>query len=259
MTSIRSADLTLRKQSNSEGPTSRGKPARRGLPAPRTSRRLCGHPVLAGLVSAPVVFSFCQDPRDRADPDGRPHSAAKPRSRQAAGRGRRLRWPASSAPPGRRVRVGLERSRVIHDCENRRGAYRCVLVPRALCGLAVAAWTVGKTPRCWRSPVMCSPWSTCGETAARRRNPPRSLARRPVPISTARPGASQWLTLDRSMTSRLEPGRSRPRSCSRSAGAQARSSSPLSSATVMPPAAGVERARPGAVVVAGSVMRLLSG
>ena len=140
------------------------------------------------------------------------------------------------------------------------GAYRCILcVPRAPCGLAVAAWTVGKTPRCWRSPVTCSPWSTCGETAARRRNPPRSLARRPVPIRTARPLASQWLTLDRSMTSRLEPGRSRPRSCSRSAGAQAMSSSPLSSAMVTPPAVGVERARPGAVVMAGSVMRLLSG
>jgi len=130
---------------------------------------------------------------------------------------------------------------------------------RALCGLPVAAWTVGKTPRCWRSPVMCSPWSTCGETAARRRNPPRSLARRPVPISTARPLASQWLTLDRSMTSRLEPGRSRPRSCSRSAGAQAMSSSPLSSAMVTPSAVGVERARPEAVVVTVSVMRLLTG
>ena len=33
------------------------------------------------------------------------------------------------------------------------------------------------------------------------------------------------------------------------AGAQAMSSSPLSSATVMPPAAGMESARPGAVVV----------
>jgi hypothetical protein len=88
---------------------------------------------------------------------------------------------------------------------------------RGRCGLAVAAWTVGKTPKCWRNPVMCSPRSTCGETAARRRNPPRSLARRPVPISTARPLASQWLTLDRSMTSRLEPGLSRPRSCCSSA------------------------------------------
>jgi hypothetical protein len=73
---------------------------------------------------------------------------------------------------------------------------------RGPCGLAAAAWTVGKTPRCWRSPVTCSPWSTCGETAARRKNPPRSLARRPVPISTAKPLASQWLTLDRSMTHR---------------------------------------------------------
>jgi hypothetical protein len=144
-------------------------------------------------------------------------------------------------------------------CPGYLGAYRCVLYAAALCGLAVAAWTVGKTPRCWRSPVMSSPWSTCGETAARRRNPPRSLARRPVPISTARPGASQWLTLDRSMTSRLEPGRSRPRSCSRSAGAQAMSSLPLNSAMVTPPAVGVERARPGAVVVAASVIRLLSG
>jgi len=51
-------------------------------------------------------------------------------------------------------------------------------------------------------------------------------------------------------------GRSRPRSCSRSAGAQAMSTSPLSSAMVMPPAAGAERARPGAVVVAESVMSL---
>jgi hypothetical protein len=28
------------------------------LPAPRTSRRLCGNPLLADLVSALVVFSF---------------------------------------------------------------------------------------------------------------------------------------------------------------------------------------------------------
>jgi hypothetical protein len=61
------------------------------------------------------------------------------------------------------------------------------------------------------------------------------------------------------MTSRLEPGRSRPRSCSRSAGAQAMSSSPLNSAMVTPPAVGGEMARPRAVVVAGSVICLLSG
>jgi Lsr2 len=38
-------------------------------------------------------------------------------------------------------------------CPGYLGAYRCILcMPRARCGLAAAAWTVEKTPRCWRSP-----------------------------------------------------------------------------------------------------------
>ena len=132
-------------------------------------------------------------------------------------------------------------------------------VPRGLCGLAVAAWTVGKTPRWGRSPVMRSPWSTCGETAARRRNPPRSLARRPVPISTARPGrrsGSPWTARRRARWSRGGAGREAAHAAP---GAQAMSSPPLSSATVMPPVAGVERVDAGAVVVGGSMMGLLSG
>ena len=107
-----------------------------------------------------------------------------------------------------------------------------------------AAWTVGKFAR-WRwSPVISSTWATCGETAAKRRKPPSSPARRAVLTSTASPVASQKLTLDRSMTSRLEPGRRKLRSCSRSAGALAMSSSPASSAMVMPPALWAERSRP---------------
>ncbi len=84
---------------------------------------------------------------------------------------------------------------------------------------AVAAWTVGKFARCRSSPVICSTWPTCGETAAKRRKPPSNLARRAVLTSTASPLASQKLTLDRSTTSRLEPGWSKPRSCSRRTGA----------------------------------------
>jgi hypothetical protein len=75
----------------------------------------------------------------------------------------------------------------------------------------------------------------CGETAVRRRKPPSSLARRLVLTSTASPLASRKLTWDRSMTSRLKPAWSNPRSRSRKAGALAISSSPASSAMVMPP------------------------
>jgi hypothetical protein len=60
----------------------------------------------------------------------------------------------------------------------------------------------GEVGRCRWSPVICSTWSACGETAANRKNPPSSRARRPMPTSTASPLASQRLTLDRSITSR---------------------------------------------------------
>src|SRR6202034_1576049 len=113
-----------------------------------------------------------------------------------------------------------------------------------------AAWTVGKVAR-WRwSPVISSTWATCGETAAKRRKPPSSPARRAVLTSTASPVASQKLTLDRSITSRLEPGRRKLSSCLRSAGALAMSSSPASSAMVMPPSLRAERSRPRWTVVA---------
>jgi hypothetical protein len=70
-----------------------------------------------------------------------------------------------------------------------------------------------------------------------------------VLTSTARPLASQKLTFDRSMTSRLEPGRSKRRSCSRKTGTLAMSTSPVSSAIVMPPAVQTERPGVGLTVV----------
>lgn len=117
----------------------------------------------------------------------------------------------------------------------------------------------GDIGRCRWSPVMCSTWSACGETAAKRKNPPSSRARRPMPTSTASPLASQKLTLDRSITSRLEPGRSKLRSCSRRAGALAMSSSPASSAMVMEPTVRVNISRLGLTVIPESMMAPRSG
>ena len=111
-----------------------------------------------------------------------------------------------------------------------------------------ARLTVGKTRRCRSSPVLRNTWLTSGGAAARRRNPPSSLARRPVPISTASPLASQKLTLDRSMTSRLEAGRSKVRSRSRSSGALATSSTPASSAMMTQFSVRAETCRPGLAV-----------
>jgi hypothetical protein len=117
----------------------------------------------------------------------------------------------------------------------------------------------GDTGRCRWSPVICSAWSACGERAAKRKNPPSSRARRPMPTSTASPLASQKFTLDRSTTSRLEPGRSKPRNCSRRAGALAMSSSPASSAMVMPPTVRMEISRLGLTVIPESLMVPRSG
>jgi hypothetical protein len=127
-------------------------------------------------------------------------------------------------------------------------------VPASLGGVPgglVAALTVGKIGRCRWSPVMRSIRSACGETAAKRRNPPSALARRPVPTSTASPLASQKLTLDMSMTSRLEPGRSKPKSCSRRSEALAMSSSPANSAMVMRSSVRAERSRPRWAAITG--------
>jgi anti-sigma B factor antagonist len=54
----------------------------------------------------------------------------------------------------------------------------------------IAAWTVGKEWRCWFMPVADKTLATSGDGAAKRKNPPSSLARRPVPTRTARPLAS---------------------------------------------------------------------
>jgi hypothetical protein len=89
----------------------------------------------------------------------------------------------------------------------------------------------GKISRCWLMPVTDKTLATSGDGAASRKDPPGSPARRPLLTRTASPLASAYATADRSMMSRLAAGRSRLRSCSRRAGADAMSSSPLSAAT----------------------------
>jgi len=93
----------------------------------------------------------------------------------------------------------------------------------------IAARTVGKTSRCWFMPVADRTLATSGDGAARRRDPPSSRARCPLLTRTARPLASACSTADRSMI-RWLAARSRLRSCSRRAGADAMPRSPLSAA-----------------------------
>jgi hypothetical protein len=81
----------------------------------------------------------------------------------------------------------------------------------------IAARTVGKISRCWFRPLADKTLATSADGAARRRDPPSSLARRPLPTRTARALASACSTADRSMI-RWLAARSRLRSCSRRAG-----------------------------------------
>jgi hypothetical protein len=94
----------------------------------------------------------------------------------------------------------------------------------------IASATVGKVARCRSRPVADKTLATSGVGAARRSHPPSRPARRPAPTRTARPLASAYPTADRSTIRRLAPGRSKPRSFSRRAGADVMSSPPRSTA-----------------------------
>lgn len=74
------------------------------------------------------------------------------------------------------------------------------LFGQARAGLLTADWTVGKISISRSSPAARTAMPTAGFTAARRRHPPSSLARRSVPTRTARPPASTWLTSAKSST-----------------------------------------------------------
>jgi hypothetical protein len=107
----------------------------------------------------------------------------------------------------------------------------------------------GDIGRCRCSPVICSTRSACGETAAKRKNPPSSRARRPMPTSTASPAGVTKAHLGQVDNKPAGAGRSKLSSCSRRAGALAMSSSPASWAMVMPPTVRVEISRPGLTVI----------
>ena len=98
----------------------------------------------------------------------------------------------------------------------------------------IASATVGKVARCRSRPVADKTLATPGVGEARRSHPPSMPARRPTPTRTAKPLASAYPTADRSTISRLAPGRSKPRSFSRRAGADVMSSPPRSTAITRP-------------------------